>query len=274
MNETELLFSEILNCDRLSLYQNKNLPLGRDKSWLIASALKRRMSGEPIQYILGKAEFMGLEFKVDENVLIPRPETEILVEKVIDLVHSSSRQVIDGQAKFMVQSILDIGTGSGCIAVSLAKFIPNASITAVDISEKAIEAAKQNALLNNVKINFLVSDLFSNNELRAMGYELIVSNPPYILGAEIESLQPEVRREPRIALDGGRDGLDFYRRIISSAPVYLKTRGFLIMEIGFNQRKKIENIFQKSGNFEIIEFIKDYNNLDRIILARKIRKNG
>lgn len=265
MNETELLFSEIMNCGRLALYQNKSLPLGRSKSLLIASALKRRMAGEPIQYILGKTEFMGLEFKVDENVLIPRPETEILVETVINLVHSS---------KFKVHSILDIGTGSGCIAVSLAKSIPNVSITAVDISEKAIEAAKQNALSNKVKINFLVSDLFGSNKLRAGNYELIVSNPPYIPGAEIASLQPEVRREPRIALDGGSDGLDFYRRITKSAPAYLKERGFLIIEIGFNQRKKIENIFQKSGNFEIIESIKDYNNLDRIIVARKIRKNG
>lgn len=293
MNETELLFSEILNCDRMSLYQNKDLSLDRDKSLLIASALKRRMAGEPIQYILGKADFMGFEFKVNSDVFIPRPETEILVETAVGLVHSQ---------KSMVHSILDIGTGSGCIAVSLAKLITNASITAVDISEKAIEVAKQNALLNNVKINFLVSNLFSNNKLRTISakniggsppqylagspifmesakicggnFDLIVSNPPYISVAEIESLQPEVRSEPRIALGGGSDGLDFYRRIISSASLYLKASGFLIMETGFNQRKKIENIFQKSGNFEIIEFIKDYNNLDRVIVARKIRKNG
>lgn len=265
MNEAELLFSEILNCDRLSLYQNKNLSLDRNKSLLLACVLKRRITGEPIQYILGKSEFMGLEFRVDKNVLIPRPETEILVETVINLVHSS---------RLKVHSILDMGTGSGCIAVSLAKFIPGLIITAIDISEKAIEVARQNALLNNVKINFLVSDLFSNAELRTMHYELIISNPPYVATEEIKSLQPEIIYEPYIALNGGRDGLDFYRRIADSAFTYLKEGGLLVMEMGFGQNEQIENIFQKSKKFEIISTVKDYNNIDRVITVRKIKKNG
>jgi len=265
MNEAEFLFTEVLNCNRLSLFLNKESLLDKEKSTLIASVLKRRIKAEPIQYILGKTEFLGLEFKVNKDVFIPRPETEILVETAIKIVQSS---------EFIVHSILDLGTGSGCIAIALAKFLPNITITATDISEKAIEIAKQNSILNNVKINFLLSDLFNNYELRTKNYELIISNPPYIPTTEIANLQPEIRYEPAIALDGGRDGLDFYRRIVDLAPNYLNKCGFLIMEMGFNQRKSIENIFKKSGNFQIIEIVKDYNNIDRVIVARKIGENG
>jgi len=241
---------------------------------LVSSVLKRRIKAEPIQYILGKTEFMGLEFKVTADVFIPRPETEILVETTIAIVQSS---------EFRVQRILDIGTGSGCIAISLAKFIKNAEVTAIDISNEALKIAKQNAFLNNVKVNFLTSNLFSNYELPTTpaikiggsaknfggNYELIISNPPYIPTHEIKTLQPEVKHEPHIALDGGRDGLDFYRRIIDIAVRYLKKGGFVIMEIGFNQKDAIKNIFQNSAYFEIIEFVKDYNNMDRVVIAKK-----
>jgi release factor glutamine methyltransferase len=202
---------------------------------------------------------MGLEFLVTPDVFIPRPETEILVEKVIDLVHGSG---------FMVQSILDIGTGSGCIAVSLAKFLKDIKITATDISNKALEVAQQNAELNEVEINFLQSDLFSNHELRTKNYELIVTNPPYIRTQDIEALQPEIQYEPTVALDGGADGLCFYRRIIKESACYLKEDGFLIMEMGFNQKDAIENIFKRSLNFKIIETVKDYNNIDRVVVAK------
>jgi len=263
MNEVELVFSELLNCDRFSLCLNKKLPLTKEKGALISSILKRRFFGEPVQYILGKAEFMGLEFKVTPDVLIPRPETEILVESVISIVHSS---------KFRVQSILDLGTGSGCIAVSLAKFISTAQITATDISQETLAIAKDNAILNKVedRIKFIRSDLFSNYELCAMNYELIISNPPYIPTEEIDKLQLEVRHEPRAALDGGTDGLDFYRRIIQESPAYLKQGGLLIMEMGFGQHRGIENMLKKSQKFEIINIIKDYNNIDRVIIAKNM----
>jgi len=259
MNEIELLFTELLNCNRLDLYLNEGLRLDRDKSGLISSVLKRRISGEPIQYILGKTEFMGLEFRLNRDVFIPRPETEILVETAIKIVHGS---------RFMVHGILDLCTGSGCIAVSLVKFIKNVRVTATDISNEALEIAKQNALLNNVEVNFLQSNLFVNHELRTMNYELIISNPPYISTTDIKNLAPEIKYEPRIALDGGKDGLGFYRKIINQSPYYLKEGGFLIMEMGFNQKEAIKNIFQNSGNFQIIEIIKDYNNIDRVIVAR------
>jgi len=277
MNEAELLFTDILNCDRLSLYLNRDLKLGKDKTRLISSALKRRFSSEPIQYILSKAEFMGLSFKVTPDVFIPRPETEILVETVTELA-SGIRVKASGI------NILELGTGSGCIAVSLAKYLPDVKITATDISQEALEVAKDNALLNKVseRINFINSDLYTQcvcscgtSRCGNTQYDMIVSNPPYIATGEIDNLQPEVRYEPRSALDGGEDGLDFYRRIIALAPDFLKQDGFLIMEMGFNQKRDVEGIFKNSGGFQILKVIKDYNNINRVIVgAKKFKDYG
>lgn len=261
MTEAELLFTEILNCDRLSLYLKQELKLDKDKITFVSSVLKRRFSGEPIQYILERTEFMGLDFKITPDVFIPRPETEIMVETAVKIGH---RLLVIGDRL----KILDIGTGSGCIATSLAKFLRNAEIDAIDISNEALRIAKENARLNRANINFIQSDLFAYN-LTPNTYNLIVCNPPYIPTAEIENLQPEIRYEPHIALDGGSDGLDFYRKIIVQSPRYLKKGGFLIMEIGFGQKEAIKNIFQNTANFEIIEVICDYNNIERIIVAKK-----
>ncbi|MFH1397713.1 MAG: peptide chain release factor N(5)-glutamine methyltransferase [Candidatus Omnitrophota bacterium] len=269
MTETEILFSEILNCDKLFLYFNKDIILGRDAGFFIAKALKKRIGGEPLEYILGKTEFMGLGFKVNINVLIPRPETEILVEAVMKMLTKTPRH--------QDTWILDIGTGSGCIAISLAKFLPRVKITATDISPEALEVARENALLNNVadRIKFIKSDLFKGQGIslpdRQAGdkwYDVIVSNPPYVAIEEIDNLQPEVKCQPRIALEAGVDGLDFFRRIIAQSREYLKPGGLLAMEMGFNQNEKIENIFQESGNFNIIEIVKDYSNIDRVIIAQ------
>lgn len=261
MNETELLFTEILKCSRTSLYLNRDTPLENEIASLIATVLKRRVSSEPIQYILGKTEFMGLGFKLTPDVFIPRPETEILVETTLNMVKLLNCQTA---------KLLDIGTGSGCIAVSLAKSLPNANLTATDISHRAIEVAKENAKLNKVSITFIQSDLFTEDGIRTTDYDMIISNPPYIPSAEIGRLQPELKYEPRIALDGGKDGLEIYRRIINDAPSHLKDGGLLMMEMGFGQKDAIENIFQKSGNFKIIEVVKDYNDIERIIITRRI----
>jgi len=271
VNEAELLFTEVLNCDRLSLFLNKGSCLDKDKSAYIASVLKRRSAGEPIQYILGKAEFMGLEFKVNKDTLIPRPETEILVEETLEAAREFLMPPRDRGL-----NMLDMGTGSGCIAVSLAKLMPKVKIDAVDISEKALKTAGENARSNSVieNIKFIQSDLFTNRRLRFMNYDMIISNPPYVATAEIGDLQPEIKHEPVISLDGGKRGLDFYRRIIAEAPDYLKDGGFLIMEMGFKQKDSIKEIFQKSGYFEIIRIAKDYNNIDRVITARIINRNG
>jgi release factor glutamine methyltransferase len=265
MTEAELLFTQILNCDKLSLYQNRNSPLGKEKLSFISSVLKRRIAGEPIQYILGKTEFMGLEFKVTPDVLIPRQETEILVETAL-------KQISDLRSQISVVNILEIGTGSGNIAVSLAKHLPGAKICACDISAKALDIARANVRINRVddSINFIQSDLFASYDLRPTAYDLIISNPPYVTAQEIDNLQPEIKYEPRIALDGGGDGLDFYRRIASQAPEYLKEDGLLILEMGFGQAGSIKNILKISENFEIIEVVRDYNGLDRVIVARKL----
>jgi release factor glutamine methyltransferase len=260
MNEAELLFTELFNCDRLSLYLNRRSIITKDKLALISRLLQRRIRGQPIQYILGKTEFMGLKFKVAPCVFIPRPETEILIEKTIETVKLLNCQTV---------KLLDIGTGSGCIAISLSKFLPNAIIDATDISAEALKIAKENADLNRVNINFIQSNLFDTYNLQPNTYDLIISNPPYIISTEIDNLQPEIQYEPRVALDGGKDGLEFYRKIISLSPYYLKNNGLLIMEMGFKQTEAIRNIFKISGKFEILEVAKDYNNIDRVVVARK-----
>ncbi|MCM8800476.1 MAG: peptide chain release factor N(5)-glutamine methyltransferase [Candidatus Omnitrophica bacterium] len=264
MNETEILFTEILNCDRFYLYENRELILKKDRSSLLAAILKRRMYGQPIQYILGKTEFMGLEFKLTPYVFIPRQETEILVETALNYLKRIKNKEI---------RILDLGTGSGCIGISLAKFFPQAEIDATDISDEALKVAKENAILNNVEIDFIRADLFNSDCLRFKRYRLIVSNPPYIATKEIDTLASEIKYEPRIALDGGKDGLDFYRRIIKDASDYLEEDSFLIMEMGFNQRPAIEAIFNGLKDIEVIKIVKDYNNIERVIVAKKV-KNG
>lgn len=272
MNEAELLFTKVLNCERNSLYLRKDIALDKEKRMMISSALKRRFSGEPIQYILGESEFMGFNFKVNANVLIPRPETEILVEAAIKIANRLSQIAYrkSQTLKSRTISILDLGTGSGCIAVSLAKLLADAAITAVDISEEVLLVAKENAILNNVsdRIEFLKSDLFDALTISDMRYAICVANPPYICSSQINELAPEIRFEPRIALDGGKDGLGFYRKIISDAHIYLENGGYLILEMGFGQHAGIRKILQNYSNFEIIEVVQDYNNIERVIVAQ------
>lgn len=268
MTEKEILLTSILDCSRASLYTER-ISLNSKQSEKFSQALSLRAQGLPLQYILGETEFFGLKFKVDSRVLIPRPETEILVEIALKQPAARSLQP--------TSDILELGTGSGCIAISLAKFLPQVKITAVDISSDALSAAKENALLNGVeeRINFVQSDLFGSPELSGRSYGLIVSNPPYIPAKDIKGLQREISYEPRIALDGGSDGLDFYRRIIAEAPQFLKNDGLLIIEMGYNQFSEIKNIFEKTGNFEIIEVVKDYNSIDRVITGQlKAKKYG
>lgn len=261
MDEAELLFTGILNCDRASLYLERDRPLAKEKAAFVARALERRILREPLQYILGKTEFMGLEFKLNCQVLIPRQETEILVEAVLRIAGGYRRC-----------KILDIGTGSGNIAVSLAKFLPQAQITATDISRGALDIAQENAKRQAVagKIKFIQSDLFASLPISDKRYALCVSNPPYIPTGQIRELAPEIKYEPVIALDGGIDGLDFYRRIAAQAPKYLEPEGFLILEIGFGQLPRLKGIL-RGCNFEIIEVIKDYSNIERVIVARPLQ---
>ena len=216
----------------------------------------KRANGEPYAYITGRKEFMKLDFKVNKNVLIPREDTEILVQEIIDICSIN--------LKNKTISILDMCTGSGCIAISLAKYIENAKITAVDISEKALEVAKENAKINEVDINFIKSDLFDNLVGK---FDVIVSNPPYISKKDINTLQKEVKSEPILALDGGESGVEFYQRIAEGGSKYMNPNGILAFEIGFNQAAIVKKIMQ-NNEFQEITVKKDISGNDRIIIGK------
>ncbi|MCU0666636.1 MAG: peptide chain release factor N(5)-glutamine methyltransferase [Candidatus Omnitrophica bacterium] len=255
MNEAEVLFSEITNLSREKLYLNWDKPITAQQAEYLSSVIKRRINGQPIEYILGKTEFMGLEFKVSPDVLIPRPETEILVEETLKLASKNPK-------------ILDIGTGSGCIAVSLAKMLPLAKISAVDISPVCLKQASENAKMHNVEIDFIESDIFSCLSCESGKYDIIVSNPPYIRTGDIKRLEPEVKCQPRLALDGCEDGLYFYKKIIPSAGEFLESGGFLVLEIGFDQLSQIEDIFKKQNKLKIVKKVKDYQQYNRFVIAQ------
>jgi release factor glutamine methyltransferase len=210
----------------------------------------------PIQYITGKAEFCGIDFAVDERVLIPRPETEHLAEKVIELASVCDKEL----------TILDMCTGSGNIAITLTKSISNCRIVASDISEDALDVARSNAAKNGVsdRIEFIKSDLFA--DVSGL-YDIIASNPPYIARPDFDTLQKEVLREPRLALDGGEDGLNFYRNILSASVLYLKPDGHIVFEIGFGQLGGIHEIIKNVGQFKVAEVIKDWRGIDRIVVV-------
>ena len=217
-------------------------------------SINMRARRVPLQQILGHTGFMGLDFKVNADVLIPRSDTEVLVETVLS--NEKNKDI----------SILDLCTGSGCIAVSLKKYGAYSLVAGSDISEKALNVALRNASINKTEIELYRSDLLRDIE---GSFDVIVSNPPYIETEVIEELEPEVREhDPYIALDGGRDGLDFYRRIISDAPVALKPYGRLYFEIGYNQAEQVAGLMEKAG-FSDIDIIKDLAGLDRVVYGKR-----
>ena len=255
--KARLIMQYILNKPRqyLIIYDNQVLTLRQEVNYF--KAIKRLINGEPIQHITHQQEFMKLNFFVNEDVLIPRPDTEILVEEVIKIAR-----------KINAKKILDMCTGSGAIAVSLAKYLDNVEITAVDISEKSLDVAKTNAKNNEIenKITFIESNLFENivNEK----YDIIVSNPPYIRKDVIKTLTKEVQKEPKIALDGGYDGLDFYRKITHQSEEYIKFNGYLCFEIGYDQKKDVIKIINDERKFTGTYSKKDLCDNDRIIVTR------
>lgn len=245
----------------------------KDKAWLIAhfeeelseaevrpyaTLLERRYHGEPIQYITGETEFFGLFFRITPDVLIPRPETEHLVEKVIELA-----------ARFESLRIADIGTGSGCISVALAHYLPQAAITAIDLSHAALSNARQNAVLNQVssRIRLLEGDLLA--PVAGESFDIIVSNPPYVPTADRSSLSVEVRdHEPALALFAGIDGLDVYRRLIPVAFASLIPGGFIALEIGYAQSSPIADLLE-GASFRSIEFVSDLQGIPRVAVAQR-----
>ncbi|MFH1655320.1 MAG: peptide chain release factor N(5)-glutamine methyltransferase [Candidatus Omnitrophota bacterium] len=263
MTEKELFLTALLGCKREDLYTN-HYSLNKQQQDNLLSMKKRRKISEPIQYITGFTEFMGFHFKVDKRVLIPRQETEILVEQTAALIksYSSDRKL----------NVLDLCTGSGNIAICLAKLTKGHKISASDISEEALDLAKENTRLNKVeeKINFLKSDLFAAGFKEKVNFfDIIVCNPPYLTSSELDNSAIELSYEPRIALDAGNDGLLFYRKIIMRSPRYLKKNGLLIFEIGYNQLGKIKQIVGESKEFSIEKIVKDYSGIDRVIFLKK-----
>lgn len=248
------LLAFTLNVPKEYLIINNEKELSKQDFEYYKNYITRLINGEPIQYIIGKQEFMGIEFNVNKDVLIPQPDTEILVEETIKIAKEYNKP-----------KVLDLCTGSGAIAVSIKKYIPEAEVFASDISIKALQLAKINNIDNN--INFIESNLFENinNE-----FDIIVSNPPYIRTEEIKSLSKEVQNEPLIALDGGQDGLDFYRDIIKQAHNYLKSNGKLCLEIGDEQKDAITQILKSNFNYTNIKYYKDLQGNDRVIIVEKM----
>ena len=247
--DIDWIMVEVLKTQRSMLPFYGEISIEDEK--LIMQAAEQRIKHIPIAYIFGKTNFYGYDLSVNENVLIPRLDTEVLVEKLVEDIKSQSKKV----------SVLDIGTGSGAIIIATKKET-DANCYAVDVSEKALNVAKENAKLNNAEIEFIKSDLFEN--IPDLKVDFIVSNPPYIETEVVKTLEPEVvSNEPNLALDGGEDGLDFYRKIISQAKKHLNANGKLYFEIGYNQGESVSVLMKE--DFKNIEVIKDYGGNDRVV---------
>lgn len=263
--------------------------IGKNKAWLIAHSneefagcssigyaglLERRRKGEPIQYLIGECEFYGLPFRVTPDVLIPRPETEHLVERIIELTTKSGASGLASETWATTPfaapvRMLDVGTGSGAIAITLATKLPNAVITAIDISEPALSVARENAFRNHAadRVRFLCGDLLA--PVAGEKFEIIVSNPPYVPDTDRALIAVEVREhEPHVALFGGNDGLEIYRRLFPAAYAALVPGGHLAVEIGFSQMSAVRTLLADSG-FENIEFTDDLQGIPRVASARR-----
>ena len=292
MSEDEIILTHILQCRPLDLVLNKPA-LTKFQQEQFESYKNRRAAGEPLQYILGTCNFMGLELKVDPSVLVPRPETEQLVDVAIKYISLSFPNVsvgnpgiaqsLDPRLKLsrMTQEqelihILDLGTGSGNIAIALAKFIPQAQVISVDLSAEALEIAKANARQHKVenRVKFIQGDILLNSfpHFPPPGeecFDLIISNPPYIPTNQLKTLPRDVQQEPALALDGGSDGLNFYRSIIKYTPGLLRKGACLMMEFGDGQAEAIKRLIEDQKGFSNIEIIQDLAGRDRIIKAIK-----
>ncbi len=252
--DAEVLLCDVLNITRNKLVTLRKETLNKEQYKKYQQYINRRITREPVSYILGNTEFMGLPFKVDNNVLVPRQETELIVEQANEFIKQNN-----------MSTVLDLCTGSGCIAVSVAKYNPNISVTAVDISSKALSVAKENSTINNVnnQIKFIESNMFSN--IIDKKFDIIISNPPYVTANEYKSLEKEIFFEPKIAFLADTDGLEFYKIIAEKAKCFLNNKGMLLLELNANISSKIADLFK---DFVFIKIIKDYSGLDRILIVQ------
>jgi len=263
--QIELLLAHVLQMPRLKLYLNFERTLNDEQVAALRELVRRRGEREPLQHLLGTVNFLGLELAVTRDVLVPRPETEQLVELAAQLLAARNPEAAQPMR------VLDFGTGSGCVAITLAKQFPSAEIHATDISEAALRVARENAARHNVadRLQFHHGDGFAAVPVGAR-FALLVSNPPYIPTGEIAVLQPEVRdHDPRLALDGGIDGLDFYRRFVTEAPALLQSDAHLMAEFGDGQESALTEMFSAPGwRMEAIE--KDLSGRARFMVARRV----
>jgi len=253
--EAEWMLCAATGLDRVGLYLNFDKPLNSVELAAYRAMVSRRARREPLQHILGTQEFCGLEFEVSPEVLIPRHDTETLVTEVLARIPGA-------------HSVLDIGTGSGCIAVVLAKSLPGAQVTAIDISLPALEVARRNAERHGAAIEFLHGSLLASVAGRC--FDLIVSNPPYIPTNDISGLEPEVREgDPRCALDGGMDGLDIYRALIPAAIRQLNPGGWLLVEVGIGQAQEVAELFHDVDGYDSVITARDPGEIERVVGARR-----
>jgi release factor glutamine methyltransferase len=255
--DAEVLLSHILGKDRLYLYVHFDRPLDEQELTDYRKMVKQRAQRIPVAYITGRKEFMGLDFAVTPDVLIPRPDTEVLVEAVLERLKEKDKPLV-----------LDIGTGSGAIIISLLAKLPDACGIGIDLSVPALAMTGKNAATHHVhdRLQLMEGDVFG--PVSGQQFDAIVSNPPYIPDKDIDGLEPEVRREPYGALAGGQDGLNFYRRIISQAPGYVNPGGFVALEVGINQAEAVAALAKQDGIFTVEAVIKDYSGVERVLVLR------
>jgi|AACY02.16.fsa_nt_gi protein-(glutamine-N5) methyltransferase, release factor-specific len=268
MKPHELILTSILDCRRVDLY-TKKIVLSKELQERYDSMLQRYISGEPLQYVIGFTEFCGYRIYVNKHVLIPRPETEILVDTVC-------KTYKDRKDTFL--KILDVGTGSGCISIALAQFFKNSRITALDVSHDALVVAQKNIGIHRLsaRINCICEDMFSFllNSAGEESFDIIVSNPPYIREVDMLELPGDVRQEPYVALDGGRDGLKYYRMVSSSVEPVMKPGARLFLEVGDGQAQDVESLFRGKEEFLAPKIINDYMQTERVISLQKRKEHG
>lgn len=263
----EVLLAHQLRLERIRLYLNFDRPLNNREVSGFRSLIRRRIESEPLQYITGTQEFWSLGFSVDPSVLIPRPETEIAVEQVVKLAKGTEREGTN------YLKILDLGTGCGAISVALATELPEAVIWATDISEAALSVARRNAVTHQVleRIRFLEGDLWEPLSNEDVPFDMVVSNPPYVTSGEFHALAPEVRdHEPRLALDGGQDGMYYLKKIVRGAHDYIRSGGWLILEMAPVHTEKILKMMEKMGHYQKMARIRDYSRSYRVAIAQTL----
>lgn len=263
--EAEIILCYLLDCDRLQLYLNGPSRITPELTQRFEDILTRRETRYPLQYIIGESWFYGRRFTVDERVMVPTPETELLCENAVRFL------------KFAEEShprVLDIGCGSGVISVTVALEYPDAQITALDISSDALEVAQANALALGAKnITFRQSDLFAAVE-PSERFALILSNPPYIGDREYAGLPPEVKADPRVALTSGEHGMDIITRLIERAPQFLEPNGRVMIEIGYDQSEKVRTLVEANPRYRSIVIMKDLNDIDRLVILSPVNENA